>query len=342
MPMTTAWHLDALVADLRASAAFSMKRDIQRAARAFGPKGVSVHARAHPVGGRDIHNGDDAAAIPDGDGWILLAAEGMLPSFIRHDPYFAGYCSVMVNVSDIAAMGGRPLAVVDVLYAGAEAATAELLRGMAVAADTFGVPVVGGHTSRLGEDSVLAVAIVGRASALITSFDARPGQFVLIAADLRGRFRDPEGTNFDAATQTAPAELRSLSILPAELAEAGLVRAGKDISMAGLLGTLVMLLESSGCGARVDLERIPIPKGTGMNRWLRAFPSYGYVFAVDPSCAGAVCDRFEAHGIACRAVGEVCEAPALTVVSGGQSAVFWDLRREGLTGFGPPKGGPRA
>jgi AIR synthase-related protein len=261
---------------------------------------------------------------------------------VRRDPYFAGFCSIMVNVSDIAAMGGRPLAVVDVLFAGAEAETAELFRGMSVAADTFGVPVVGGHTSRLEETSVLAVAIVGRANALITSFDARPGQLVLVAVDLRGQFRDKEGSNFDAATRAAPADLRRLSTLPAELAEEGLIGAGKDISMAGLLGTLVMLLECSGCGAWIDLERVPIPKDTTLNRWLRAFPSYGYVFAVDPSRAPAVCDRFEAHGVACRAVGEVGESPLLTVESGDQSAIFWDFRGEGLTGFGPPKGGPRA
>jgi selenophosphate synthetase-related protein len=60
--------------------------------------------------------GDDCAAIQDGDDWLLLAAEGMLPSFVAEDPWFAGYSAVMVNLSDIAAMGGRPLALVDVLW----------------------------------------------------------------------------------------------------------------------------------------------------------------------------------------------------------------------------------
>ena len=52
--------------------------------------------------------GDDCAAIRDGDGWLLLAAEGMLPSFVADDPWFAGYSAVMVNLSDVSAMGGRP------------------------------------------------------------------------------------------------------------------------------------------------------------------------------------------------------------------------------------------
>jgi uncharacterized protein len=60
--------------------------------------------------------GDDCAAIRDGDGWLLFAGEGMLPAFVADDPWFAGYSAVMVNVSDVAAMGGRPLAVADILW----------------------------------------------------------------------------------------------------------------------------------------------------------------------------------------------------------------------------------
>jgi selenophosphate synthetase-related protein len=62
-------------------------------------------------------------------------------------PWFAGYCGVMVNVSDIYAMGGRPLAVVDALWsAGAETAR-PLLEGLAEASRRYGVPIVGGHSN---------------------------------------------------------------------------------------------------------------------------------------------------------------------------------------------------
>ena len=68
---------------------------------------------------RDVRLGDDCAAIPDGDRYLLLAAEGMLPSFVADDPWFAGYSAVMVNISDVAAMGGHAIAVVDILWSGA-------------------------------------------------------------------------------------------------------------------------------------------------------------------------------------------------------------------------------
>ena len=61
----------------------------------------------------EIALGDAAAAIPDPDsgGYLLFAAEGMLDSFVADDPWFAGYCAVMVNLSDVAAMGRNAIAI---------------------------------------------------------------------------------------------------------------------------------------------------------------------------------------------------------------------------------------
>jgi selenophosphate synthetase-related protein len=76
------------------------------------------------------------------------------------------------------------------------------------------------------------------------------------AIDLRGRFQEPYA--YWNASTGAPAErLRAdLEVLPG-LAEAGLVRAAKDISMAGVIGTALMLLECSGKGAVIDLDAVP-------------------------------------------------------------------------------------
>src|SRR5580693_9178728 len=100
-----------------------------------------------PWGGERVRLGDDCAAIPDGDGYLLLAAEGMWPELVAREPRFAGYCAVMVNVSDIYAMGGRPLAIVDALYASDAPSAEPIWAGMADAAARLGVPVVGGHTN---------------------------------------------------------------------------------------------------------------------------------------------------------------------------------------------------
>ena len=57
--------------------------------------------------------GDDTAAIPTDQGYLLHACEGMIPSFVEQYPYFAGWSAVMANVSDIAAMGGRATSIVN-------------------------------------------------------------------------------------------------------------------------------------------------------------------------------------------------------------------------------------
>jgi selenophosphate synthetase-related protein len=118
--------------------------------------------------------GDDCAAIPDREGHLLFAIEGFINEFVAADPWFAGWCGVMVNVSDVAAMGGRPIAVVDAIWADANENAASILAGLRAAAEAFAVPIVGGHANLRADRSQLSVAILGRAGKLMTSFALGP------------------------------------------------------------------------------------------------------------------------------------------------------------------------
>lgn len=312
--------LAALVEAVRASRGFAHKRDIGAV--------MGLLAGASPG------NGDDCAVLPDpaGPGHLLFAIEGLVRDFVEALPWFAGYSAVMVNLSDIAAMGGRPMAVVDALWSDGVDRAAELLAGMHAAAARYGVPLVGGHTNLRAEGAQLAVSVLGRATALIRSFSARPGDTLLMAVDLRGAWHDPYPF-WDASTRAPAERLRAdLDLLP-QLAEAGLVDAGKDISMAGVLGTLLMLIECSRVGAWVDLARIPRPAGlpageAALLRWLAAFPSYGFLLSVRPARADAVAARFQAAGIACAAIGEVRPGSRLVLHDAGAQATLWDHAHE--------------
>lgn len=322
-------RLSGLTVELRARAELGMKRDIQIAAKAFGRVTKSEWFASDGA----IVNGDDAAALVSESGHTLFAAEGMRGEFLAADPWFAGFCSVLVNVNDIAAMGGRPWAVVDVLFLGEEGAD-RVLEGIVAASQLLGVPVVGGHTTRVRGSTQLAVAVLGRANELIRGDAAKPGQTLVAAVDLRGAFRGTGG-NFNAATTASAARARAaLAVLP-ELAEAGLVRAGKDISMAGTCGTLLMLLEASGVGAVLDLERLPAPPDVDPLRWLTAFPSYGFLLAVDASAVERVVARFDAVGVTAAAVGEVDATRRLVLRRGTERETYADLAEGPLTGFGP-------
>src|SRR5260221_12250850 len=173
--------LNRLLSFLETNAAVAAKATIQQSYRP-----------AHALAGH-IRVGDDCAAIPEGDGFLLFAAEGMLESFVADDPWFAGYCAVMVNLSDVAAMGGRPIAVLDVLWTPNLPESANIWDGMAAASRAYDVPIVGGHTTVTGTGSVfLAAAGLGKAQKLINSFDARPDDDLLMTVGLRGGYRGGE------------------------------------------------------------------------------------------------------------------------------------------------------
>ncbi|MBR9840496.1 MAG: sll0787 family AIR synthase-like protein [Rhodobacteraceae bacterium] len=303
--------LSALAERLRDHPSIRSKLGIARATRTLGLSAAS-----------DGRPGDDAAALPCDGGYDLLAGEGFIPAFIEDDPWFAGWCAVMVNLSDIAAMGGRSAAVVDQVWAPSAEAAAPLLQGLRDASAAYGVPLVGGHTNLSAPALGLAASVFGKAQRLITSFDAAPGDLLIAAVDHRGSYRNFD--NFCAALDAPPDRLRrDLELLPA-LAEDALTRAGKDISQGGIVGTALMLAECSGVGIEIDLSALIPPRGTAAERWLRSFPSFGFLLSVAPENANAVCARFAARGIDASAIGRVTDGSTVTLTHGPDRALFWD------------------
>jgi hypothetical protein len=317
-------RLPELITALRDSRGFAHKRDISDVVSALGaalPGGGADLAQAVPVG-------DDCAAIPDGHGgYLLFAIEGLVEDFIERMPWFAGYCGVMVNVSDIYAMGGRPTAVVDALWSAGMDTASQMLKGMAEASAKYAVPIVGGHSNNRSLRPQLAVAILGRAKKLLTSFSARPGDQLVMAVDLRGAYQEP--FPYWNASTAAPAErLRGdLELLP-RFAEAGLCDAAKDISMAGAIGTALMLLECSGAGAVIDLDAIPRPDGVPLPRWLGSFPSYGFILSVRPEKLGGVLTGFASRDLACAVIGQVDDTRTLVLRQGAERGMLWDLNQD--------------
>jgi len=314
--------LSKLAAQLQRSLNLLQKQDIQTASQALKRYWIDA----------DVRLGDDCAAIPDREGYLLLAAEGMLPRFVEEEPWFAGWSAIMVNVSDIYAMGGTPIAVVDTLWSKSDQSVYLLWEGMKAASETYQVPIVGGHTNCQSSYTALSVAILGRAKQLITSFDAQPGDLLLVATDFRGE-PHPKYPFWNAATKANPVQLRSdLSILP-KLAEAGLCNVGKDISNGGIVGTLLMLLETSNCGAVLNLDRVPCPDRLSLDRWLVSFPSYGFLLSVPPDDAKMVQAHFQQQDLICEVVGTIKAGSQLVLRSSGESIDFWDLSQQKLTGF---------
>ncbi len=333
----SAIDLAPLAARLRQLSGLSGKGAIQRPAAHFPHQ-------PFPQLGPAAALGDDAALLPASSGQLLLASEGMDPGLIEADPWFAGWCGVLVNLSDIAAMGGRPLALVNSLWCRDAERAEPVLAGLQAAAARFGVPVVGGHTNLSSPYDALAVAVLGAASGPVLSARfARPGDLCVLLVNGAGRMRHPHPF-WDAATAAQPEPLRRHLALLAQLAEAGLAHAAKDISMGGLVGTAVMFCESAGCGLVLDLDAITPPAGVALEDWLGCFPSFGFLLAVAPGRSGdleravAAVEAMAGPALLCQPIGRFTADLSLRLRAGGSEETLWS-GREALTGFGPVPSG---
>lgn len=263
--------------------------------------------------------GDDAALITrDGDD-LLAAGEALYPPFVAGDPFGAGVGAVVANVNDVAAMGGRPLAIVDTVVAPPEVAPA-ILAGLRHAADLYDVPIVGGHLTIAKGPPSLSAFVVGDVATPLLARNAAPGHVVLMATCLDGRLHADFG--FYPSYERRGDRVRGDLDVLAQVAATGAVVAAKDISMAGTLGTLAMLLQPSGHGAVVRLDDLPTPVDVPMAAWLDVFPSYGFLLCAPPDRADDAISAFTERGLACSRIGSVDGSGGLHVRLGSANATL--------------------
>jgi selenophosphate synthetase-related protein len=282
--------------------------------------------------------GDDAVAVPDRGGFLLLAAEVMWPPLVAAQPELAGRHAVLANANDIYAMGGRPTALLDTVLAPSEAEATAILRGLAAGAARYRVPILGGHLTVGAGSASLAAFMAGRALRLLSGRRAAARDVLLLLTGPHGRFHELFPFWECSEDRTDEELRRDLEILP-ELAEAGLCDAARDVSMPGVLGSALQFLEGSGVGADIDLDALPFPPEVQGREeaWLNSFPSYAFLLAVEEANVGAVVSRANARGRVCVPIGRVTSDRHVWLSLGGERGCLWDFDREPFTGFGTPK-----
>lgn len=247
--------------------------------------------------------GDDGTPVPGTD--VIAACDAIVPSLVERDPEWAGWCGVLVNVNDLAAMGAEPVGLLDAIGARDASFASRVVAGLRAAAEAYDVPVLGGHT-QFGVPAALTVTALGRTTRPVPAGGGRPGHAISLTADLDGGWRAGHtGRQWDSTTHRRNDELRALLSTVARTQPA----AAKDVSMAGTVGTLGMLAESSGCGAVLDVAAVPTPQGATTADWLACFPGFAMLTADAPgrhvAVAGpattAVCGELvDGNGVALR------------------------------------------
>ncbi|MDK2827057.1 MAG: uncharacterized protein PWQ44_2237 [Methanolobus sp.] len=280
--------------------------------------------------------GDDAAIIDIGtDDVILFAADAIWGRIVNKSPWWTGYTSVVVNVNDISAMGGRPLAMVNVMSSSDLESTEEIMKGIRDGIKKFGVPMVGGHMHPDTPYNSLAVAIIGIAKkdCVIRSDSANPGDVVIVAYDMDGLVGKNSPYSWDTTSFKNADVVRERFMVMQEIGEKKLVTAGKDISNPGTIGTLGMLCEVSRVGASVDLSKIPCPEGLDLEQWLKIYPATGYVVTAKAKHAAECVEVFENAGIKAAVIGEINDSQVIDIYSDSGKAVVFDFKESGITGI---------
>lgn len=280
--------------------------------------------------------GEDCAIIElaNSDELLLFAADGIWYKLVEADPYFAGYCSVLVNVNDIVAKGGRPLVLVDILGLSGQEKRDEIIAGIIDGCKKFGVACVGGHLHPDSPVLSISVAILGLAHRdyVIFSDTARIGDSIIIAIDLDGTFHPKFKLAWDTTSHKSPKEVQEKFEAMFRIAEEKLATACKDISNPGSIGTLAMLLETSNVGGKIDVEKIPKPENIDLLKWVKAYPGFGMILTSNKDSSKKCLKIFEDHGVSASIVGKVISEKQLLVGNKNKYISVFDFSKDKISG----------
>ena len=284
-----------------------------------------------------IGTGDDAGVYRLGDDTALVLTVDFFPPVID-DPFSYGAVAVANALSDIYAMGGKPLLGLNIVGFPVDLPKeilGEILRGGHSKAQEAGCLIIGGHTvdDREPKYGLAAVGLVEPGKE-VTVDGAKPGDRLVLTKPLGTGIITTAGKQQRVSTEVMERAVAVMSALNRAASEAMVkvgVNACTDVTGFGLIGHLNNMMEASGAEARLRLSEIPVipgarelldqgvaPGGTHRNlsgvgsrvRWHQdvsenarlllcdAQTSGGLLISVPEDRAGALLKELEAAGVA--------------------------------------------
>ena len=213
---------------------------------------------------------DDAAVVRlggDSDRDLVMTADVITP--LVDDPEAFGAIAAVNSISDIYAMGGRPLFALNLVFFPNDKLHMDvlgaILRGAGKACQRAGVHVVGGHTVR-DVDVKFGLSVVGEVERdkVLDNCSARPGQALVLTKALGTGILGTAikaGAASEEQTQAAIASMTLLNGGALDIARRYPVTACTDVTGFGLLGHLRNILNGSGLAATVHLDSLPLLPG---------------------------------------------------------------------------------
>ncbi|MBS2032562.1 MAG: thiamine-phosphate kinase [Deltaproteobacteria bacterium] len=283
----------------------------------FGLINDFVKAFARPRAPLVLGPGDDCALLRAKPGEELVLTVDALVEGVhftkRFTPEEIGHKALAVNLSDLAAMGARPVAFL-VAIAMPERWLAKLpgiARGMSRLAERCGCQLAGGNMSRARELSITVTALgavpAGRA---LRRDGARPGDRLLVSGALGGAAAGlRKSASHLRARQRTPEPRVALGLLARDVAHAAI-----DISD-GLAQDLRHVLQASKVGALLVDDAIPLERGATLANALSGGEDYELLLAVPPKRAAALIQASRRLGLPLTDIGWVTRRVGLSGTS---------------------------
>ena len=208
--------------------------------------------------------GDDAGVYRLGaDRALVLTTDFFTP--IVDDPFSYGQIAATNALSDVYAMGGRPLTALNIVGIPADIVPLEMVnqivRGGAEKIQEAKCVLIGGHTIKIPEP-IFGYAVTGMVSPrrMMTNANARPGDLLVLTKPLGTGIITTgikRGLATPALERKAIEVMTHLNTVGADVAERGLVRAAVDVTGFGLLSHLGAMCASSKVGAEISAANVP-------------------------------------------------------------------------------------
>ena len=208
---------------------------------------------------------DDAGVYRlDRDRALVQTVDFFTP--IVDDPFAYGQIAAANALSDVFAMGGRPITALNIMGIPTDLVPpkiiAEILRGGLEKAKETGCAIIGGHTIR-NPEPIYGLAVTGIVSPkkMLTNATARPGDWLVLTKPLGTGIATTgikRGLTSKALARKTIALMSHVNTIGAALAERGLVRAATDITGFGLLGHLASMCRASGVSAEIHGDEVPV------------------------------------------------------------------------------------
>ena len=208
-----------------------------------------------------LDDGDDAAAVRVGDIAVLSTADFFTP--VVDDAYDWGRIAAANALSDVYAMGGRPVVAINLVGWPRDVLPLELmtevLRGGLAVASEAGCPVIGGHSIDDPEPKYgMAVTGVADPAQLLRNDAAEPGLPLTLTKPLGVGLLNNRHKQTGEVFEDAIAIMTQLNRDAAEAAVTAGVRAATDVTGFGLLGHLYKMCRASKVGAIIDVAGVPV------------------------------------------------------------------------------------